>query len=49
MGDTEPKRLLAQVHHVESPGNILAIELEFPDQIMERQEVKIRQLLKSLN
>ena len=49
IGDTEPKRLLAQVHHVESPGSFLAIELEFPDQIMARQEVKIRQLLKSLN
>ena len=49
IGDTAPKRLLAQVHHIESSASFLAIELEFPDQIMERQEVKIRQLLKSLN
>ena len=49
MDEAAPKRLLAQVHHIESPGNLLAIELEFPEQIMERQEVKIRQLLKSLN
>jgi cellulose synthase (UDP-forming) len=49
VSETTPRRLLAQVNHVETPGNSLAIELEFPEQIMERQETKIRQLVKYLN
>ena len=48
-GDVSPQRLLAQVNQVETPGDRLTIELEFPEQIMQRQETKIRQLVKSLN
>ena len=47
-GEVSPQRLLAQVHQVETPGDRLTIELEFPEQIMQRQESKIRQLVKSL-
>ncbi|MEB3295291.1 MAG: UDP-forming cellulose synthase catalytic subunit [Synechococcales bacterium] len=53
VAEAMPKRLLAQVLDVEYRGggvmNNLAIELEFPDQIMQKQETKIRQLVKSLN
>ena len=48
-GDVSPQRLLAQVNQVKTPGDRLTIELEFPEQIMQRQETKIRQLVKSLN
>ena len=48
-GNVSPQRLLAQVNQVETPGDRLTIELEFPEQIMQRQETKIRQLVKSLN
>ena len=48
-GEVAPQRLLAQVNQVETPGDRLTIELEFPEQIMQRQETKIRQLVKSLN
>ena len=48
-GDVSPQRLLAQVNQVGTPGDRLTIELEFPEQIMQRQEGKIRQLVKSLN
>lgn len=48
-GDVSPQRLLAQVNQVETPGDRLTIELEFPEQLMQRQETKIRQLVKSLN
>ncbi len=48
-GDVSPQRLLAQVNQVGTPGDRLTIELEFPEQIMQRQETKIRQLVKSLN
>jgi cellulose synthase (UDP-forming) len=48
-----PKRLLAQVIDVtsstEAGSNRVVLELEFPDQIMARQQTKIRQLVKSLN
>jgi cellulose synthase (UDP-forming) len=48
-----PKRLLAQVIDVDSSSeagsNRVVLELEFPDQIMARQQTKIRQLVKSLN
>jgi cellulose synthase (UDP-forming) len=47
-----PKRLLAQVidvvSTVENGNNRVVLELEFPDQIMNRQQTKIRQLVKSL-
>jgi cellulose synthase (UDP-forming) len=50
--DPQPKRLLVQVdavHHVsDATGKRVALELEFPDQIMSRQEGKIRQLVSSL-
>ena len=48
-GEVAPQRLLAQVNQVGTPGDRLTIELEFPEQIMQRQETKIRQLVKSLN
>ena len=48
-GEVSPQRLLAQVNQVETLGDRLTIELEFPEQIMQRQETKIRQLVKSLN
>ena len=48
-GDVSPQRLLAQVNQVETPGDRLTIELEFPEQLMQRQETKIRQLVKSLD
>ena len=47
-GEVSPQRLLAQVNQVGTPGDRLTIELEFPEQIMQRQESKIRQLVKSL-
>ena len=47
-GEVSPQRLLAQVNQVGTPGDRLTIELEFPEQIMQRQEGKIRQLVKSL-
>jgi cellulose synthase (UDP-forming) len=50
--DPQPKRLLVQVdavHHVsDATGKRVALELEFPDQIMSRQEGKIRHLVSSL-
>ncbi|MBE9031139.1 UDP-forming cellulose synthase catalytic subunit [filamentous cyanobacterium LEGE 11480] len=50
--DPQPKRLLVQVddvHHIADEfGNRVALELEFPDQIMPRQQGKIRQLVKGL-
>ncbi len=49
ISETTPRRLLAQVNRLETGGNTLFIELEFPEQIMERQENKIRQLVKYLN
>ncbi len=49
MSETTPRRLLAQVNRLETGGSTLFIELEFPEQIMERQENKIRQLVKYLN
>jgi cellulose synthase (UDP-forming) len=49
VSETTPRRLLAQVNRLETGGNMLCIELEFPEQIMERQENKIRQLVKYLN
>jgi hypothetical protein len=37
------------VHHIsDAAGQRVALELEFPDQIMSRQEGKIRQLVSSL-
>ena len=48
-GEVSPQRLLAQVNQVETLGDRLTIELEFPEQIMQRQETKIRQLVKSLS
>ncbi|NJR49361.1 MAG: UDP-forming cellulose synthase catalytic subunit [Leptolyngbyaceae cyanobacterium CSU_1_3] len=48
-----PKRLLAQVDDVESVvdqrGSRVVLEMSFPAQIMERQETKIKQLVKSLS
>ncbi|KAM3089712.1 UDP-forming cellulose synthase catalytic subunit [Phormidesmis sp. 146-35] len=48
-----PKRLLAQVDQVESVvdqhGSRIVIELSFPDKIMERQESKIKELVKTLS
>jgi cellulose synthase (UDP-forming) len=50
ISEASPKRLLAQVNQVEtSASNLVMIELEFPEQIMQRQENKIRQLVKHLN
>lgn len=50
--DPQPKRLLVQVegvrHISDEQGNRVALELEFPDQIMNRQQGKIRQLVKAL-
>lgn len=48
-----PKRLLAQVEDVESVadqrGSRIVLELSFPNKIMERQESKIKQLVKTLS
>jgi cellulose synthase (UDP-forming) len=51
--EPQPKRLLVQVENVQQladeQGNRVALDLEFPDQIMARQQSKIRQLVKGLN
>jgi cellulose synthase (UDP-forming) len=51
--EPQPKRLLVQVDEVnqlsDAQGNWISLELEFPDQIMARQESKIQQLVKALN
>jgi cellulose synthase (UDP-forming) len=51
--EAHPNRLLVQVENVQqltdADGNRVALELEFPQQIMSRQESKIRQLVKALN
>lgn len=44
-----PKRLLAQVESVETIGDRVSVELRFPEQIMQRQESKIKDLVSSLN
>ncbi len=50
--ETMPSRLLAQVVQVEqikgSGGNAMAVELSFPEQVMDRQRPKIRNLLRTL-
>jgi cellulose synthase (UDP-forming) len=50
--DPQPKRLLVQVdavqHISDDAGSRVALELEFPDQIMSKQEGKIKHLVKSL-
>lgn len=43
-----PSRLLAQVERVETVDDRVVIELRFPGQIMQRQEDKIRQIVKTL-
>jgi cellulose synthase (UDP-forming) len=52
-GELQPKRLLVQVENVQNladdKGNRVALDLEFPEQIMSRQQSKIRQLVKGLN
>jgi cellulose synthase (UDP-forming) len=51
--EPQPKRLLVQVEDVkqvtDDQGNRVAIDLEFPEQIMPRQQSKIRQLVKGLS
>jgi cellulose synthase (UDP-forming) len=51
--EPQPKRLLVQVEDVkqvtDEQGNRVAIDLEFPEQIMPRQQSKIRQLVKGLS
>ncbi|MGI0495074.1 UDP-forming cellulose synthase catalytic subunit [Alkalinema pantanalense CENA528] len=51
--DMKPRRLLAQVDRVgygegDDRGNLM-IDLSFPDQVMDKQETKIKQLVKTLN
>ncbi|NEO50377.1 MAG: cellulose synthase, partial [Moorea sp. SIO4A3] len=41
-----PQRLLAQIVDVEDLSDQVAIELKFPDQLKQKQETKIKQLLK---
>ncbi len=43
-----PQRLLAQIVDVEDLSDQVAIELKFPDQLRQKQESKIKQLLKVL-
>jgi cellulose synthase (UDP-forming) len=52
-GEAQPKRLLVQVEDVNQVsnerGSRVELELEFPDQIMQRQQSKIKQLVKALS
>lgn len=53
LNEPTPKRLLAQVQTVETTstasGNTVAVELSFPDKVMDRQESKIKQLVNTLS
>ncbi|NDJ16570.1 glycosyltransferase family 2 protein [Myxacorys almedinensis] len=44
-----PKRLLAQVENVELLENHLVVELRFPEEVMQRQEDRINELMSSLS